>query len=112
MGKERLESRAGRIPARREVLLVGLVHPAPILAPRQNAVLTLAVNAPGSQSCYELDVVTDKNMYSCQTDATGACSINHTTSQYSDSTNISVRVSRTCSITSTNSATYTVIGHL
>jgi hypothetical protein len=77
-----------------------------------DVVLTLTVQGSGSPSCYQFFVETDKNTYTCQTDTTGTCGFNATTSQYTDGSTMLIEVSKTCSTTVIESVTYVVDGHL
>jgi hypothetical protein len=76
-------------------------------------VMTLAIQGSGSPSCYQFTVITDKNTYTCPTDATGSCGFNNTSGgQFSDNTTIDIEVSKTCSTSVTEDVSYTVSGHL
>lgn len=64
--------------------------------------LNLKLQVSGSRipSCYQFSVMTDKEMYTAQTDATGAASIVEPSSgQYNDNSTILLDVQRTCTLT-------------
>jgi hypothetical protein len=77
---------------------------------QNDLVVFLAVTGSTAPSCYKLTVVSDKFTYSCTTDSTGACSINHLNGQFSDNTEVYFEVSRTCS-TPHETAHYALSGH-
>jgi hypothetical protein len=80
---------------------------------QNDLVLTLTVNGSSSPACYKMTVITDKVSYSCQTNSSGTCNINHNSGgQFSDDTMINVEVQKTCSTSVTENVTYTVSGHL
>lgn len=76
-----------------------------------DAVLTLQVSGATAPTCFALTVTTDKGTYPCTTNAAGACTI--PTGDYSDDTDITLKVEQTCSTASAPTATtYQVTGHL
>jgi hypothetical protein len=81
---------------------------------RQNDIL-MTLNVMGSlfPTCYRLDVTTDKGLfYNCTTDGSGSCIISHTSGgQFSDGTNVLVKVSKTCNSSQVESVAYDVVGH-
>jgi hypothetical protein len=77
-----------------------------------DVVVTLVVQGSLDPACYRLDVITDKFMYSCQTDATGGCAINQLNGQYSDGSVMKFAVSKTCSTNLIEDVPYVVDGHL
>jgi hypothetical protein len=79
---------------------------------QNDIVATLNIMGSAFPTCYKLNVTTDKVMYSCQTDATGSCTINHDTGgQFSDGTSVLFEISKTCSTAQTESVGYDVVGH-
>jgi hypothetical protein len=76
-------------------------------------VLTLDVNGSGNLNCYRLTVVTNVGSHTCNTNASGVCTINQDgTGVYDDDTTISIRVEKTCATSVTHTVSYTVVGHL
>jgi hypothetical protein len=75
-------------------------------------VVTLTVTGSAAPTCYKLTVITDKNTYSAQTDATGTAKITHSTDQYSDNTVISFEVQKTCSTSVIENVSYAITGNL
>jgi len=80
---------------------------------QSDIVATLNVMGSAFPGCYKLTVITDKVMYSCQTDVmSGSCTINHTGGgQFSDGTSVLFEISKTCSTAQTESVGYDVVGH-
>ncbi len=78
-----------------------------------NVVLTLSASGTGSLDCYKLTVDTDKSTFSCITNAAGACTIDQSSlGQYSDDTEIDLKVEKICAATMSGVVTYSVTGHL
>ncbi len=75
--------------------------------------LALSVSGTAQLDCYELRVFTNVHAsgLSCETDATGFCAIDASFGEYTDDTDIEIRVSRVCPAGGADAA-YTVTGHL
>ena len=80
---------------------------------QNDIVLALAVADTPDLDCYELTVFTNVHVagLSCQTDASGFCAIDERFAEYTDDTDIQIRVARTCPPNGA-AASYTVNGHL
>jgi hypothetical protein len=79
---------------------------------QNDIVVTLQVNGSKSPTCYSFQVISDKNDYTCQANASGTCGFNDSGGQYSDNTELYFEVFKTCSTSVTESVTYTISGHL
>jgi len=79
---------------------------------QNDLVFTLTMTGSTSPGCYRFTVITDKETYTCTTDATGTCGIDYLDGQFSDNTTIYAEVSKVCGTTVTESVAYTVSGHL
>jgi hypothetical protein len=77
-------------------------------------VLNLQVAGSQNPSCYRLTAITDKEMYTVQTDDTGLAQINEDSGdQFSDNSTIDFEVQKTCSAgTLTENVSYAITGHL
>jgi hypothetical protein len=79
---------------------------------QNDIVATLNVMASSFPTCYKLTIISGLNMYTCQTTASGSCSISHNTGgQFADGASVLFEVSKTCSATETESVAYEVDGH-
>ncbi len=78
-----------------------------------NVVVSLQINGSANPTCYKFTIITDKNTYTCQTNAAGTCGFNASDSgQFSDDTQLYAEIQKTCGTTVRESVTYTVSGHL
>jgi hypothetical protein len=60
-----------------------------------------------------MTVITDKNTYSCQTNASASCSISQSSGQYTDGSVIDIEITKVCPASMVvENVTYTVDGHL
>jgi hypothetical protein len=74
--------------------------------------ITFTVSGSSNPACYTVIVVSNKNNDSCTASAAGTCSFSHGSGWYSDNTNISFEVEKTCSTAVSEVATYAITGHL
>jgi hypothetical protein len=72
--------------------------------------VTLTVTGAPNLSCYRLSITTDNGSWTCQSSASGACTITQGSGSYSGGTTIALNVARTCSAAGA-AARYTVAGH-
>lgn len=93
------------------------VHGTGSLFCTNQVVMTLQMTGATYPACYHLHIDTNKNSYDCDTNASGACSINATgNSQWDDDTDLffifSKRNIAGCQAAQRDNPTYTVKGHL
>lgn len=74
--------------------------------------LTLTMTASAFPTCYRLTVITNQSVYTCQTTATGSCTIASGSDSYSDATTIDLEIEKTCGTTQLEDVAYSVVGHL
>jgi hypothetical protein len=77
-------------------------------------VASLSVTGSVFPTCYKLTIISNSKglMYSCQTDASGSCSISHDTGgQFVDGESVLFEISKTCTATQDESVAYEVDGH-
>jgi hypothetical protein len=75
-------------------------------------VATLTISGSAAPTCYKLTVITDKNTYSQQTDATGTAKISQGSGQYSDNSVITFEVQKTCGTSVIEDVSYAITGNL
>ncbi|MBW2529296.1 MAG: hypothetical protein JRI23_34285, partial [Deltaproteobacteria bacterium] len=74
--------------------------------------VTLQVSGSGALNCYRLYAITSDGTYTCNTNASGSCSISQGSGSYGDDTDIFLVVEKTCSVPPTSLVSYTITGHL
>jgi hypothetical protein len=75
--------------------------------------ILFTVTGSSNAACYTVIVTSNKNSDSCTPSAaTGSCSFSHGSGWYSDGTNITFEVEKTCSSSVDEVATYAITGHL
>jgi hypothetical protein len=81
---------------------------------QNDIVATLNVMGSAFPTCYKLTIISNSEglMYSCQTMASGSCSISHSSGgQFADGASVLFEISKTCSPTQDESVAYEVDGH-
>jgi hypothetical protein len=74
--------------------------------------ITLTVTGSSVPTCYRLHIVTTNVDLTCNTNASGSCTITSGSGSYNDGSDLHFTVTKTCSAAMRDGPTYTVDGHI
>jgi hypothetical protein len=74
--------------------------------------LTLTVTGATTPACFKLTVIASSGSFNCTTNASATCTVSRGSGAYTDGSNITVIVEKTCTLPNVQQVTYAVGGHI